>query len=136
MQTERASTTISIADLNKNSTITTNVEQEYIVTTSDKIKLILIDWEKSKKLATEWWTYFGMTLSFLVPLFTADFKDFLGLNAEFLKALFVFLSVVFGVITLISVIRRLWNHKVITIDHCVGEITKTNKKPNQSNNIN
>ena len=125
MQTETKKTTFSIDDLNKNSTITTNVKQKYIITTYDKIKLILIDWEKQRKFATEWWTYLGMTLSFLVPLFTAEFKDFLGFSAEFLKALFIFLSIIFGAITFIAIIRRLYNHKKISIDYCVNEITTT-----------
>jgi len=122
MQTETQKTTFSIEDLSKNSTIATNVEQKYIVTTYDKIKLILIDWEKSKTVATEWWTYLGMTLSFLIPIFTADFKDFLGLSADFLRSLFIILSLGFGVLTIVAIIRRFRNHKEISIDSCVSKI--------------
>lgn len=122
MQTETQKTTFSIADLSKDSTIATNVEQKYIVTTYDKIKLILIDWEKSKKVATEWWTYLGMTLSFLTPIFTADFKDFLGLSAEFLRSLFIILSLGFGILTVVAVFRRILNRKEISIDSCVSKI--------------
>lgn len=122
MQTETQKTTFSVEDLSKNSTIATNVEQKYIVTTYDKIKLILIDWEKSKTVATEWWTYLGMTLSFLIPIFTADFKDFLGLNADFLRSLFIILSLGFGILTLVAIIRRFRNNKEISIDSCVSKI--------------
>ena len=114
--------TIDIQDLNKESTITTNIEQEYIVTTNDKIRLILIDWEKAKKLATEWWTYLSMTLSFLIPLFTADFKAFWIFSAEMMKTIFVLLSVIFGVLTIISIIRRICNRDKISIKHCVNKI--------------
>lgn len=123
MQIETQKTTFSIEDLSKDNTIATNVKQKYIVTTDDKIKLILIDWEKSKHIATEWWTYFGLTLSFLIPIFTADFKDFLGLTASFLKSLFIVLSFGFGVLTLIAIIRRICNRKKISIDSCVSKIT-------------
>lgn len=122
MQTDTQKTTFSIEDLSKDSTIATNVEQKYIVTTYDKIKLILIDWEKSKKVATEWWTYLGMTLSFLTPIFTADFKDFLGLSADFLKSLFIILSLVFGILTVVAIFRRILNRKEISIDSCVSKI--------------
>lgn len=125
MQIETQKTTFSIEDLSKDNTIATNVKQKYIVTTYDKIKLILIDWEKSKQIATEWWTYLGLTLSFLIPIFTADFKDFLGLNAAFLKSLFIVLSFGFGVLTIIAVIRRICNRKKISIDSCVSKITNT-----------
>lgn len=122
MQTDTQKTTFSIEDLSKDSTIATNVEQKYIVTTYDKIKLILIDWEKSKKVATEWWTYLGMTLSFLTPIFTAEFKDFLGLSADFLKSLFIILSLVFGILTVVAIFRRILNRKEISIDSCVSKI--------------
>ena len=125
MQIETQKTTFSIEDLSKDNTIATNVKQKYIVTTYDKIKLILIDWEKSKQIATEWWTYLGLTLSFLIPIFTADFKDFLGLNTAFLKSLFIVLSFGFGVLTIIAVIRRICNRKKISIDSCVSKITNT-----------
>lgn len=125
MQIETQKTTFSIEDLSKDNTIATNVKQKYIVTTYDKIKLILIDWEKSKQIATEWWTYLGLTLSFLIPIFTADFKDFLGLNAAFLKSLFIVLSFGFCVLTIIAVIRRICNRKKISIDSCVSKITNT-----------
>lgn len=120
-------TTIDIQDLNKQSTITTNVEQKYIVTTKDKLKLTLIDWEKSKKMASEWWTYLGMALSFIIPLFTADFQAFWIFSAEILRALFVIMSAIFGVITVIAVIRRIINRRKISIDHCVNQIM--NDKP-------
>ena len=122
MQTEIQKTTFSIEDLNKDSTIATNVGQKYIVTTYDKIKLALIDWEKAKKFATEWWTYLGMTLSFLIPIFTADFKGFLGLSADFLRSLFIVLSLVFGILTIVTIIRRIRNRKEISIDSCVSKI--------------
>ena len=63
--TAQKPTTIDLQDLNKNSTVTANIEQEYIITTYDKVKLILIECEENKKLATSWWTYLGMMLSFL-----------------------------------------------------------------------
>ena len=73
-------------------------------------------------MATEWWTYLGMTLSFLIPIFTADFKDFLGLNADFLRSLFIILSLGFGILTLVAIIRRFCNNKEISIDSCVSKI--------------
>ena len=122
MQTDTQKTTFSIEDLSKDSTIATNVDQKYIITTYDKIKLVLIDWGKSKKVATEWWTYLGMTLSFLTTIFTADFKDFLGLSADFLRSLFIVLSLGFGILTVVAVFRRIHNRKEISIDSCVNKI--------------
>ena len=120
--TAQKPTTIDLQDLNKNSTVTANVEQEYIITTYDKVKLILIECEENKKLATSWWTYLGMMLSFLFPLFTAEFQPFLFFSADAIKGIFISMSVFFGIITLIAVIKRFNNRKKITIDYCVDKI--------------
>lgn len=122
------STTIDIEDLNKNSTITANIEQEYIVTTYDKVKLILIEYEDNKKLANEWWTYLGMALSFFLPILTAEFNDFWIFSAATLEALFLVLSFAFGGLTLISAIRRIKNRKKISIEYCANKIKSTKNK--------
>lgn len=114
--------TIDIQDLNKNSTITANIEQEYIVTTYDKVKLILIEYEENKKLATSWWTYLGMMLSFLFPLFTAEFQPFWFFSADTIKTIFVLMSVFFGIVTLIAIDKRIKNSEKITIEYCVDKI--------------
>lgn len=122
------STTIDIEDLNKNSTITANVEQEYIVTTYDKVKLILIEYEDNKKLANEWWTYLGMAFSFFLPILTAEFNNFWVFSAATLKAFFLVLSVIFGGLTFISIIRRIKNRKKISIEYCANKIKSTKKE--------
>lgn len=115
-------TTIDLQDLNKNSTVTTNIEQEYIITTYDKVKLILIECEENKKLATSWWTYLGMLLSFLFPLFTAEFQPFLFLSADIIKSIFILMSVFLSVATFAAIIKRILNHKKISIEYCVDKI--------------
>lgn len=120
--TAQKPTTIDLQDLNKNSTVTANIEQEYIITTYDKVKLILIECEENKKLATSWWTYLGMMLSFLFPLFTAEFQPFLSLSADIIKSIFILMSAFFGIVTSIAIIKRIKNHKKISIEYCVDKI--------------
>ena len=115
-------TTISIDELNKKSTITTNVEQEYIVITYDKLKLILLECENHKKLSSSWWSYLGMTISFLFPCFTAEFKSILGLDAKAIESLFILMSIFWGCITLVSLVRRIVNRKKISIGYCADRI--------------
>ena len=114
--------TINIDELNKKSTITTNVEQEYIVITHDKIKLILLECENYKKLSSSWWSYLGMTISFLFPCFTAEFNPFLGLDATTIKTIFVLMSIFWGFITIVSIIRRIWNRNKLSIEYCADRI--------------
>lgn len=114
--------TINIDELNKKSTITTNVEQEYIVITYDKIKLILFECENYKKLASSWWSYLGMTISFLFPCFTAEFKPFFGVDGKIIESIFILMSIFWGAVTIVSLIRRISNRKKISIEYCADRI--------------
>lgn len=113
----------SLADLSRNSTLTTNVEQDCIVTTRDKIELILTKYEKAKRL-TNWWQYLSMFLTFLVPLITADFHDFIGIEGEFISALFVLLAVASAILTIVSIAKSLRNKEKATIEYCANSIKK------------
>jgi len=123
-------TTINLQELNENSTVTTNVEQEYIVTTCDKVRLILIECEENKKLATSWWTYLGMAFSFICPLFTAVFQPFLFFSADEIKGFFILMSILFSILTIIGIYRRITKREKITIEYCVDRI-KNSKKENR-----
>lgn len=112
----------SLEDIKNGSTLTANVQQDCIVTTYDKIKLALIEYEGSKKYAQNWWSYLSMAISFALPCFTADFKPVLFFSAEFLKAVFVVMALMFTIIAIISVYKRVKNRKKITIEYCVNQI--------------
>lgn len=115
-------TSFDLGDLQRNSTLTTNVQQDCIVTTYDKIKLVLIEYEGNKKFAQRWWEYLGMMISFVLPCFTADFKPFLCFSAEFLNSFFIIMSILFAFLAVFSVFRRIKNDKKITIDYCANRI--------------
>jgi len=92
-------------EFSKNMTVHKNVEQEIIITTSDKIELVLI---KTKEILTskrDWWTPFGLFMAFVTTFCTADFKDFLGLTKDTWKALFIFLTIAAFVWLILSLIK-------------------------------
>ena len=80
-------------ELSKNLTIHKNVKQEIIVTTADKIKLVLISTKEILTAQRDWWTPFGLLISFITTLCTADFKDAFKLSKEFWHAIFVLLTI-------------------------------------------
>ena len=80
-------------ELSKNLTIHKNVKQEIIVTTADKIKLVLISTKEVLTSQRDWWTPFGLLISFIATLTTADFKAALNLSKEFWHAIFVLLTI-------------------------------------------
>lgn len=118
--------TFSLDDLTKMSTLTANVEQECIVTTYDKVKLILREYEDDRQLAINWWNYLGMAISFGLPCLTADFKDFWIFSASMIQSFFVLMTFLLLIVTAISIYKRIKNRDKITINYCVERI-KGNK---------
>lgn len=97
-------------EFSKNMTVHKNVEQEIIITTSDKIELVLI---KTKEILTsqrDWWTPFGLLLAFVTTFCTADFKEFAGITKDTWEALFIMLTIVALIWLIISLIklRKYW----------------------------
>lgn len=96
-------------ELSKNLTIHKNVKQEIIITTEDKIKLVLINTREILTSQRDWWTPAGLLLSFIATLSTADFKDALKVPKEFWHAIFVLLTIASAVWLLIS-LRKLFKN--------------------------
>ena len=96
-------------ELSKNLTIHTNVKQEIIITTADKMKLVLTSSKEILTSKRDWWTPAGLFVSFIATLCSADFKDSLGLTKEFWHAIFVILAlatIVWLVVTLIKLYKN------------------------------
>lgn len=125
---DNETTSFSLEDLTKNSTLTTNVKQDCFVTTYDKVKLVLIEYENNKKLAQNWWSFLSMTISFALPCFTSEFKPFLFFSAEFLESSFQLATLLFAVLTIVSVIKRIINRKKFSIDYCASRIKSSEIK--------
>lgn len=96
-------------ELSKNLTIHKNVKQEIIITTEDKIKLVLINTREILTSQRDWWTPAGLLVSFLATLSTADFKDALSAPKEFWHAIFVLLTMASGIWLSIS-LRKLYKN--------------------------
>jgi len=90
------------SELSKNLTIHKNVKQEIIVTTADKIKLVLIATKEVLTAQRDWWTPFGLLISFITTLCTADFKIAFGISKEFWHAIFV-------IFTILSFLWLIWS---------------------------
>jgi anaerobic C4-dicarboxylate transporter len=93
-------------ELSKNLTIHKNVKQEIIISTADKIKLVLISTKQVLTSQRDWWTPFGLLISFITTLLTSEFKETIGLSKDFWQAIFVLLSI-FSFIWLIKTLIKL-----------------------------
>ena len=93
-------------DLIQKSTSYTNIAQEFIHTTSDKIKLCLIENQDVLKAKIGWITPLGILIALVAALVTADFKKtFLGLKPEVWESMFI-ISSILCFLWLIYALRR------------------------------
>jgi hypothetical protein len=93
-------------ELSKNLVIHKNVKQDIIITTEDKIKLVLINTRKILISQRDWWTPLGLVTSLVTTICTVDFKETLGLNKDHWQAVFVMMSI-FSAVWLINTIVKL-----------------------------
>jgi len=96
-------------EMSKNLTIRINLEQEIIVTTTDKIRLVLRDTKDIILSKRGWLTPLSLLLSLITTLCTVDFKETLYLSKDTLQAIFVFFSIA-SFIWLIKTIYKLINY--------------------------
>lgn len=82
-------------ELSKKITVYTNLDHDIVVTTSDKIKLVLIETKDVLISLKSWMTPFSVLLTLIVTLLTTDFKqEKFGINAAVWKSTFILSSLI------------------------------------------
>ena len=119
-------------DLNANLNVYQNTAQDCIVTTRDKLELVLIKTEKAIATKKAWMTPLGLFVTCIVALSSADFNDFI-LTASVWKALFVLSSIVCGIWLIQTIIQAWKNRKGGNIEGIINQII-SESKPKQSLN--
>lgn len=119
-----------ITDSKQFSNIYNHTKSELLQITIDKLKLKLIDYEASVSDASLFWTILGNLIGILAVFITADFKEFLGINAEVWKAFFMFVLA----LLLLSLFYLLLSKKFpqkITSDSIIEDL-KNKDKPTEN----
>jgi hypothetical protein len=76
--------------LTKQMTVNENLSQEIIVTTTDKVNILLTEHHKIIKKKSDWWTPVGIFATIIATLLTAKFeKEVFGVSAVMWQAIFV-----------------------------------------------
>jgi hypothetical protein len=97
-------------ELTKCSTIYKNVNQDIIITTEDKIKLVLMNTREVLTAKREWWTPLGLLLTFIATLVTTEFKATMGLSKDTWLAIFIILTFL-CVLWLIRALYKLYKNR-------------------------
>ena len=69
------------------------IGQDYILTTADKVKLAIRDYQEDLKSQERWAIPAGILLSIILTMLTADFKDALGVKGASWTSFFMLLGV-------------------------------------------
>ena len=94
--------------------IYSNVAQEFIVTTDDKLRLCLIQYQAALRAKREWIAPISLLLPTVIAFTSVEFRPFLGLDAEIWGAIFLLATVgsfIWLVYTFIRALRTWWNQE-------------------------
>ena len=94
-------------EMAKQTTIHSNLRQEIICTTKDKMNLAIQGYRDAIEAKQKVATWGGVSLSLLLSLVTASTRDVLGFTAEEWKAIFV-IALILSVIAMGNALIRLW----------------------------
>ena len=110
----------------KTSSYYTNVRQDFIMTTEDKIRLCLIKYQNILKLKNDWIAPAGMLIALIATLVVAsDFKEFLSISPEGWRAIFIVGMITSFLILLRSLYYIYINRKNNAIETIIQELKES-----------
>jgi hypothetical protein len=122
-----------ISQLIQDSKVHSNVAQDFIITTKDKLQICLTDHKDDVEMKREWLTPLGVLLSILLTLLTADFRDAFGISKTLWFAFFFLSALGFGVWFIIafakavfSFIKSWYYNEPRGLDAVISDIMKAN----------
>lgn len=114
-------------DIKENDKLYQNTNQEWIVTTKDKLRIVLMESEKTIGEKKSWVAPLGLFITTLIALVSADFKKWI-FSADVWCAIFVIVCAISGVFALTYGIKAVKNSKSGNIDSIIDKIIKESKK--------
>lgn len=82
-----------------------NLDQDNVVTTEDKIRICLMTYLKNLQSRDTWMAPLGVALTLVLTFLTTDFKDFY-FSADTWQAFFLIAFILSGVWLVVSLVRR------------------------------
>lgn len=77
-----------------NANIAVNVEENYIFTTEDKVKILYDEYNSARKYSGDFLALLGIFLSLLISILTCEFKDLPFMNAAVVEAAFFLATII------------------------------------------
>lgn len=103
--TERILTIVN----NTDAQISANIEESYIFTTEDKVRILYDEYNAIRKLSSDTMSWLGIFLALLIADLTCSFKTIWILNSSIIQAVFIVSTVVFFVLLVRSFLSWMRN---------------------------
>lgn len=94
---------------NKDISITANIEEKYVVTTEDKIRILYDKYNTSVRVSSNTLAWLGIFITILITDFTCSFKQIWIIPSEIVAGFFYVSTVFLGVATIRSI--YVWSKK-------------------------
>ena len=111
------------------SKIAVNVDENYIFTTEDKIRILYDEYNSARKYSGDFLAFLGIFLSILITLVTCEFKDLSFIDASTVKALFVMALIISLGCCVYVGIKWVKNKDKLTFDYFFKKLQ--GEKPNE-----
>ena len=102
--------------------IVTNIEENYILTTEDKIRILYNDYKEVRKYPSEFWTFLGIFIALLTSVLTCDFKSVLGLSEAVIESAYVLASALTFFLTIKSAAQWIMNRKKMSFEYFINQV--------------
>lgn len=109
------------------SQIHTNISQNIVLTTEDKLEICLRKHQDTLKAKSDWKTPLGIFITLVTVLITAEFKTVFGLNSDIWKASCFIACALTAGWSLKTLIKAFTLKGEGTIEKIINEIKKTSK---------
>lgn len=112
----------------KKSVVYENLEQDIIITTGDKVRLILEEFKDNVKAEIDWATPVGIFITILATLVTTDFKKFINIEAYVWKALYIISGIICLIYCAKYIFKAICSRNKCSVQHVINELKNNNKK--------
>ena len=109
-----------------NVSVVTNIDENYIVTTEDKIQILYHDYNQARKYTGEFWTFFGLFVTLFISVLTCEFKPCLGLTESVVHAIFILATIVAFLFCVYAGIKWACNRKKLSFKYFISQIRGDN----------
>lgn len=102
--------------------IVANIEQNCILTTEDKIKILYNEYNEARKYSGEFWTFLSLFLALFTTVLTCEFKPLWVFSESVVEAAYVFATATTLALTLVSLVKWIINHKKLSFEYFITQI--------------